>query len=609
MQLRLSGNDDQYSIDTGRRGSASATDTPLNLNKMANYFAHIAAKAGIELSTEAKANLPEIIKQLQKQPMPDNSKYTVFERLLDLLTYHGRQDHLSVGQSKLPAFFKALLNDVKLDGHNVAGITEKITNNLNGILYPKKLDPHLIDKKGAADVDLLHVQKAEQLQRGILNIVSSQPATVETALKNVDPEWELSRLFYSCVLQYEGSIGFDDYNSLTPNSKSVFSQALQWTGPEPIKTEAEFRLALSRFQYNQSAGNHVDIGDEIASGSLGKKTFNLMFLNNINKDSELYAKIEQDKSPLPVWPNQAKPKSGKGYTIQANSDSPNSVIIDYKTKTDLNATALTRLAEQLLPAYTPAKGLTKQQRRELVLELRDYLTFYIQHVLDKQTTNKEDSLMIPLPGKTLLEAFGQFRREQQAQAAQASQATSALTPAVFRTTSLGLPPQVEAFLATIRQAESNDQYDVTFGFQKVDLSLGAHPERVVTQDGISSSAFGAYQFMPPTMKVLLSELSASEKKGKNLISPEMQDRLALQLLMDQGVSAELIIRDPMKAFFMIADQWAAIPTENNHSYYNTKGQCWDEYGGTLQSAKTIDQIKQMYQKNLQNYSKLVLHDA
>ncbi|MEX5563075.1 hypothetical protein SM764_06605 [Pseudophaeobacter sp. 1A16562] len=79
-------------------------------------------------------------------------------------------------------------------------------------------------------------------------------------------------------------------------------------------------------------------------------------------------------------------------------------------------------------------------------------------------------------------------------------------------------------------------------------------------------AIGRYQFIPATLKRLVKHVGASRS---DRFSPQLQDRLAHQLLEEAGLSATMA-GDMSRHDFMnnLAKIWAGLPTSSGKSYYH-----------------------------------------
>lgn len=103
--------------------------------------------------------------------------------------------------------------------------------------------------------------------------------------------------------------------------------------------------------------------------------------------------------------------------------------------------------------------------------------------------------------------------------------------------------------------------------------------------GSGSKATGAYQFMPPTLEDLIRKGALNPNE---LFTPQVQDRAALQLATDKGVTAELLKREGFSANVSnkLSPVWAAVPKLGGGSYYPD------------QSAKSLSDIQKIYNQSL-----------
>ena len=125
------------------------------------------------------------------------------------------------------------------------------------------------------------------------------------------------------------------------------------------------------------------------------------------------------------------------------------------------------------------------------------------------------------------------------------------------TAAQGLTPLQRAWLRTIRYAEGTHHdkgYGTHFGGSYSEPGDG-HPDRVIRAGGYSSAAYGAYQFMPKTWQGV----------GGGSMSPERQDRAALELMRRRGVTATTGISPELAA--KLAPEWASFPMLNGKSRY------------------------------------------
>ncbi len=93
-------------------------------------------------------------------------------------------------------------------------------------------------------------------------------------------------------------------------------------------------------------------------------------------------------------------------------------------------------------------------------------------------------------------------------------------------------------------------------------------------------AIGRYQLIPATLRRLVRHQEVPHSKR---FSPELQDKLAHQLLEEAGFS-DFLSTDMPRADFMLnlAKIWAGLPTSNGSSYYegyagNSAVYTWDDF--------------------------------
>lgn len=150
-----------------------------------------------------------------------------------------------------------------------------------------------------------------------------------------------------------------------------------------------------------------------------------------------------------------------------------------------------------------------------------------------------------------------------------------------------MTPERRALLNTIRFAEGTWKdgddigYRVMFG-GSLAQSLQNHPDRVNHSKYYSSSAAGAYQFMPSTWS------EASRKLSLKTFEPENQDQAALYLIERRGAlsMADKGIMTPSLAN-KLAPEWASLPTYSGRSYYG-------------QPVKGFKELSEFYNKNLES---------
>jgi muramidase (phage lysozyme) len=130
-------------------------------------------------------------------------------------------------------------------------------------------------------------------------------------------------------------------------------------------------------------------------------------------------------------------------------------------------------------------------------------------------------------------------------------------------------PEARALLRTLMWAEGTDKrgsraYGTHYGYEYTPPT-GNHPDRVVHKDGISSAAYGAYQFMPQTWA------GTSFGRQGMPMTPENQDLAALELVRQRRVNPdkELTTQD----WDRLTPEWASIPhsTTNRGIYAGQRG--------------------------------------
>ena len=130
-------------------------------------------------------------------------------------------------------------------------------------------------------------------------------------------------------------------------------------------------------------------------------------------------------------------------------------------------------------------------------------------------------------------------------------------------------PEARALLRTLMWAEGTDKmkskaYGTHYGYEYTPPT-GNHPDRVIHKNGISSAAYGAYQFMPQTW--------AGTSFGREGLpmTPENQDLAALELVRQRFVNPdeELTSAD----WDRLTPEWASIPhsTTNRGIYAGQRG--------------------------------------
>jgi hypothetical protein len=164
--------------------------------------------------------------------------------------------------------------------------------------------------------------------------------------------------------------------------------------------------------------------------------------------------------------------------------------------------------------------------------------------------------------------------------------------------------EVQAFLRSLKVAEgtikSKNSYDTVYGGSEIPIRQMTVKELINTQmtDRLpqrfgggkapwppkESTASGAYQFMPNTLKQLMKMkvLRPSDK-----MTPENQDRAAWALAKFRGVTLQQLKTQGLSRAIMnkIAPEWASIPNLQGKSNYN-------------QPVKSPELLRETYQKSL-----------
>ncbi|WP_185984113.1 hypothetical protein [Aureimonas mangrovi] len=138
-------------------------------------------------------------------------------------------------------------------------------------------------------------------------------------------------------------------------------------------------------------------------------------------------------------------------------------------------------------------------------------------------------------------------------------------------------PSASRLLNLIGQHEAAGNYNAVYGRagSKRDLSaltldqvLGE--QQAARKRGAASTAIGRYQFIFKTLRGLKSELGLS---GKERFTPELQDRLAMQLLERRGYSAFRAGRISQRQFALrLSQEWASLANPSTgRSFYAGDG--------------------------------------
>lgn len=128
-----------------------------------------------------------------------------------------------------------------------------------------------------------------------------------------------------------------------------------------------------------------------------------------------------------------------------------------------------------------------------------------------------------------------------------------------------IPRGAAIILDFLAQHESQGRYDVVFGHHERDLKM---PITALSLDALGdvqrmlgkkwgSSAAGRYQFITSTIIGLRLKLKLT---GKELFEPNLQDRLAYELLKQRGYPRFKAKTLSVEAFALnLAKEWASLP--------------------------------------------------
>jgi muramidase (phage lysozyme) len=211
------------------------------------------------------------------------------------------------------------------------------------------------------------------------------------------------------------------------------------------------------------------------------------------------------------------------------------------------------------------------------------------------TKSFEDlSTSISILGADIYEAFSVFSKpltenidtEEQAPRL-GEERTDTLYPPIqqegsISSTRIGTKEQ-RAMLDAIAFAEGtrdqpNNGYKTLFGFGQFN-DYSRHPDKVVRSGGYASAAAGRYQFMPGTFNRL------AKKLGLKDFSPASQDKAAIELAREYGITQELLSKEGMspRVSALLGRQWASFPGKTI---------------GLDQPTKQLKSVQQAYQKSL-----------
>ena len=126
--------------------------------------------------------------------------------------------------------------------------------------------------------------------------------------------------------------------------------------------------------------------------------------------------------------------------------------------------------------------------------------------------------------------------------------------------------------------QPNNGYKTLFGFGQFN-DYSRHPDKVVRSGRYASAAAGRYQFMPGTFNRL------AKKLGLKDFSPASQDKAAIELAREYGVTQELLSKEGMspRVSALLGRQWASFPGKTI---------------GLDQPTKQLKSVQQAYQKSL-----------
>jgi lysozyme len=126
--------------------------------------------------------------------------------------------------------------------------------------------------------------------------------------------------------------------------------------------------------------------------------------------------------------------------------------------------------------------------------------------------------------------------------------------------------------------QPNNGYKTLFGFGQFD-DYSRHPDKVVRSGRYASAAAGRYQFMPGTFNRL------AKKLGLKDFSPASQDKAAIELAREYGVTQELLVKEGMspRVSALLGRQWASFPGKTI---------------GLDQPTQKLKSVQQAYQKSL-----------
>ena len=141
---------------------------------------------------------------------------------------------------------------------------------------------------------------------------------------------------------------------------------------------------------------------------------------------------------------------------------------------------------------------------------------------------------------------------------------------------------VVAYLNAISRVEAPTYY-TNFGGSTIVPTSPDHPVNIVCQNGLCSSAFGRYQFMPDTWEGnILKAIGPLDIR-----KPRDQDIAAIYLLDFRGTLDKVIAGDCIGTLNSNASEWASIPKTDGSFAYSGQGSKYDAAG----FCKLVDSLK------------------
>ncbi|NBP04253.1 MAG: hypothetical protein EBU90_30020, partial [Proteobacteria bacterium] len=165
-------------------------------------------------------------------------------------------------------------------------------------------------------------------------------------------------------------------------------------------------------------------------------------------------------------------------------------------------------------------------------------------------------------------------------------------------------PEQQAMLKTLRFSEGTTKsYGTIFGGNTVKeleegkltvqetinmADTGKLPQRLgggaIPGYGKGSKATGAYEFMPYTLEGLIKQGALDPNE---MFTNKVQDRAALQLAANRGVTADLLKKEGFSANVSnkLAPEWASVPTLSGRSFYG-------------QPVKSLSSLQNVYNQSI-----------